>query len=311
MNIKNYLESIDIDFTESGSNVGKNSVNIRCPFPGCDDPSTHLGVDIEKGFFNCWACGESGTIVKLIKNLEQITWSEAKEKAGSADYTRDNDLLDFINETLKLPKDSKIVTDVTIKLQDNFLPITNQTSNKLLLRYLKQRKINLPLAIKYNLHYCKSKDYSQRLIFPIYEENTIVGFTSRDTTSISKIKHKHPKGFQIKNYLYGLNQFNNDILFITEGCVDTIRLENIAVGIFGKSLSDKQEEKLISAYMNNRFKSIAVLLDEDAFESALEIKQRLSNFGIEVKVIQLPKGKDPADLGKKRIEELEKNESFF
>ena len=73
--IKDYLDSKDIPYIETGKNVSAGWVNISCPF--CEEVSTHLGIS-PTGGFNCWVCGESGNIVKLIRRLEIETCSWKK-----------------------------------------------------------------------------------------------------------------------------------------------------------------------------------------------------------------------------------------
>ena len=81
MEIKQYLDELGIEYSEAGEkNVTEGHVIIKCPF--CDeDPSKHMGINFSSGLFHCWVCDESGNLPKLIHELENVSWREAKEKA--------------------------------------------------------------------------------------------------------------------------------------------------------------------------------------------------------------------------------------
>ena len=64
MRIENYLDDLGVDYISEGKNVSSGWIEINCPFCG-QDPSKHLGINLETGLFHSWCCNETGNLVKL------------------------------------------------------------------------------------------------------------------------------------------------------------------------------------------------------------------------------------------------------
>ncbi|KKK72386.1 hypothetical protein LCGC14_2904360, partial [marine sediment metagenome] len=73
-----YFENRNISYSTEGKNVTEGWCNIECPFPFCDDPSNHMGINLESKLFSCWACGEKGGMDRLIQELEGCSWPESQ-----------------------------------------------------------------------------------------------------------------------------------------------------------------------------------------------------------------------------------------
>jgi hypothetical protein len=43
-----------VPFIERGPNVKRGEINIRCPFCGSADPSYHMGLNLDSGWWSCW-----------------------------------------------------------------------------------------------------------------------------------------------------------------------------------------------------------------------------------------------------------------
>lgn len=53
----------------------------RCPFHGGKNPSA-FSVSEEKGKFHCFACGESGDVIRFVELIESIPFKEALAELG-------------------------------------------------------------------------------------------------------------------------------------------------------------------------------------------------------------------------------------
>lgn len=84
---------------------------IHCPFHNDKNPS--LSVDKKVGMFHCWACGEKGTLYKLVAKLEGISYDDAKKKL--------KDGIDFIKVRNK-QKEEKIQKN---ELNDRYYELYN------------------------------------------------------------------------------------------------------------------------------------------------------------------------------------------
>jgi len=70
------LDRLEVQYITEGPNCKRGWVNVRCPF--CDDPSEHLGMNLETGAFNCWRCGKKVKSAALAK-VAGISQAEAKK----------------------------------------------------------------------------------------------------------------------------------------------------------------------------------------------------------------------------------------
>ena len=89
----------DSDFVYS-----KNSewANTNCPMPNHNDSSPSFGVNLETNTYNCFGCGASGDIIKLIQSVEGFNFIEAVQKlslcAGIEVETVNLDMKYLVNE---------------------------------------------------------------------------------------------------------------------------------------------------------------------------------------------------------------------
>ena len=98
--IDEFMESeYDSDFVYS-----KNSgwANTNCPMPNHNDSSPSFGVNLETNTYNCFGCGASGDIIKLIQSVEGFNFIEAVQKlslsAGIEVETVNLDMKYLVNE---------------------------------------------------------------------------------------------------------------------------------------------------------------------------------------------------------------------
>jgi hypothetical protein len=98
--IDEFMESeYDSDFVYS-----KNSewANTNCPMPNHNDSSPSFGVNLETNTYNCFGCGASGDIIKLIQSVEGFNFIEAIQKlslsAGIEVETVNLDMKYLVNE---------------------------------------------------------------------------------------------------------------------------------------------------------------------------------------------------------------------
>lgn len=98
--IDEFMESeYDSDFIYS-----KNSewANTNCPMPNHEDSSPSFGVNLGTNTYNCFGCGASGDIIKLIQSVEGFNFIEAVQKlslhAGIEVETVNLDMKYLVNE---------------------------------------------------------------------------------------------------------------------------------------------------------------------------------------------------------------------
>lgn len=284
--IQNYFESRSVEFFTSGKNVTQGWTNINCPFCEGGDPSNHLGIS-PHDFFNCYICGETGHIVKLIQKIEKCSWLKAQRIFDSFQHE------DFFEE--------KIKKDI---LKTNLPKEGSSKFPQRYLNYLKKRRFNPnQLITKYNLKCCHNLGkWKFRIIIPFYFNNQLVTFSSLGITGKQEIKYKHqPKEeavIPVKETLFNIDSVK-DKMILVEGITDVWRIGEGAVAIDGKQTTSEQ----INLIIRKNIKKILVMLDADAIEQTKKLAKKLSGIVPSVEYIELPSG-DPCDLDDSEVKEI-------
>jgi DNA primase len=252
-----------------------------CPF--CNHHKPKLEVNLhtnDKGEnpWECWVCNTKGrTVRSLLKQLkvDSTVISEVTKhiQKGSTDA--------LISFSLELPK--------------AFVPLTETTSSILVNRakkYLYSRGMTDNDFLKYNIGYCSTGEYSDRIIVPSYDDkgslNFFVGRTISDTASF---KYKNPS--VSKDIVAFENFINWDVpVVLCEGVFDAMAVKRNAIPLLGKTLSQSLMRKLAL----NKVKDVYIALDKDALKSALTISDQLLSLGKRVYLVDM-NDKDPSSMG--------------
>lgn len=296
MNIIEYLKDKDINISYEGEkNVSKGWIGIQCIFPDCDDQSNHLGIYLYGDYFKCWVCGKGGSYVKLIKEIEQCTWSEA--------YAIERDYEDFGYEYLKkefneIKKESELKE---IILPKNFIPLKENTGNwdHKIHYFIASRGFDIEYTInKYNLFYSGHLGIDAfRLIIPIYINNMMVAYVGRDISGLNNKKYKNSSNeksvIPVGKCLYEIDKIkNNDKIILVEGPLDQWKLGDGAVATFGITYTKEQ----IQLLREKNPSKIIILFDSEkkAQEQAIKLANDIWFCPTEIQTVNLVK--DPGEL---------------
>jgi DNA primase len=277
------LNHFSIPYWTSGKNVAENSINIKCPF--CDDHSNHLCIFKDGGNIYCWRCSKKGSLYSAIKEITRISYSKYDDILHEMKM-RDLD----ISASAKKEK----VKIKEIEFPALFKPITKKAP-KGVIQYVESRNISIDTCKRYNLHYCLYGEFAQRIIIPIYYSDMLVAWQGRDFSGQSAIRYKTSDKHEtnpVNSFLYNLDSISDKAILV-EGVFDAIAVGNSAIASFGSSLCLEQRHKLI----NKDLKELIVCWDEDKYVEAEKMAAELMPFIEKIKVVRLPKDKDPADLG--------------
>lgn len=145
-----------------------------------------------------------------------------------------------------------------------------------------------------------------RIFIPIFHEEDgqmmFVGYQSRAIPGCSaseEPKYYFMSGFKKSRFLYNLHEARkHDIVVITEGVTDAVRVGPSAVCLWGKSMSEAQIDLLIKHCSHAK---VAVMLDSTEISASFSLATRLRRGGFSDHRIRggafpvpLPSG-DPAD----------------
>lgn len=77
VSILDFMEKeYDSDFIGSKSGWA----NTNCPMPNHEDSSPSFGVNIDDNKYNCFGCGQTGDIIKLVQKVEGLNFVESIQR---------------------------------------------------------------------------------------------------------------------------------------------------------------------------------------------------------------------------------------
>ncbi|SKA75695.1 DNA primase [Clostridium sp. USBA 49] len=309
---------------------GKNYIGL-CPFHNEKTPS--FSVSQEKQIFRCFGCGEGGNVITFIMKYKNLDFIEAVKylaeranieiKAENYSTIRNKD----INEKLyKINIDAARYFFTQLKRNKNAVSyflnrgISNATIKKFglgyapdgwdnLLKFLKHKgyseldMLNAGLIIKSEKGTFYDR-FRNRVIFPVFDyKGNVIGFGGRvlDDSKPKYLNSPETAIFKKGTNLFGLNfaikNLKNKMIIIVEGYMDCISLHQYGitnvVASLGTALTSNQA-KLLKRYANK----IIIAYDADLAgqKATLRGLDILKNEDFDIKVLTVPKGKDPDEF---------------
>lgn len=296
--------NLNIPNWTAGKNVTAGWVNVECPF--CDDHSNHCGVNPDSLIFSCWRCGKKGHFADLLVELTGLPFGECKNIISDSTVTFKERPLDKIKNTLggELPE-SKSITNVKVELPKRFELITNDTDFPLLNTYLKRRKISRTTLIENQCGICRTGEYMNRLIIPVFCSGKLVSFQGADLSGFSSLKYRSaPLSMgAINNFLYNYDKIRpGGRMIVAEGVLDAWRTGDEAVAAFTSSLTKAQKKLIIEKGLKELYFCFDCELN--AYYKSKEEAKEFEAYIPVVEVVKLPFGLDPDELGREGIYQL-------
>jgi DNA primase len=269
-------------------------VSFDCPVCSYDikgleqgDGKGNLEVNYKYGVYKCWVCAEThdthGSIHKLIKKYgtpKQLKKYLLLKPEETEDGTK------RVYQQVKLPKEFVSFKDATFGMK--LTPGYKQAYN-----YIKSRNITDLMLQIYNIGFCSSGIYENRIIIPSYDENNRLNyFIARSYLQKTKMKYKNPEA-QKEIIIFNEHLIDWDKpVYIVEGAFDSIFIPN-AVPMLGKFISDH-----LFMTLYERAKKIIIVLDPDAWNDAERLYHKINCGKLmgKVWIVKLEGDKDIADL---------------
>ncbi|GAB0174705.1 MAG: DNA primase [Candidatus Altimarinota bacterium] len=309
--------------------VKKAGVNYKalCPFHNEKSPS--FIISPQKNIAHCFSCGKGGGPIKFLMEMEKIEFREAIQvlaKEAGVELK-----VDFQKEKAEAGGDIYALYRITAQWYHESL---YKEENKRYLQYLQERKISDATIKKFQLgcstsprdlwYYLKEKGFSPqflidsgifisegrdkffgRITYPIANSmGHVVAFTGRvlDSALPKYLNSPASKIFDKSSTLYGLHLAKQAIsktgeAYVVEGQMDTISLHQAgienAVGISGTALT-KEHIHILKRFA----KTIYLCLDSDdaGVKATFLSIESLANEDIEVRIMEIPNGKDPDEF---------------
>ena len=255
------------------------------PFVSHYKPKLQINMSSQK--WHCWVSDQGGhSLYSLFKkiNVDSRYFSELKD-------------IVFI-PTTKDEVESKVI----VSLPREYQPLWKSSKSlfyKHALNFLKKRGITKIDLQKYKLGFCDDGIYSNRVIVPSYDDSGILNYFVGRSFMGDNMKYKNP------NVSRDVIPFDWFIawsypIVLCEGVFDAMSIRTNAIPM----LSKKPSKSLLRKIFEKQVNTIYIALDNDAKKDAYNLSEFFKDFGIDSKVVNLPKNEDPNDLGFERMTNL-------
>ena len=246
-----------------------------------------LQVNIQTGKWHCWVSNQGGhNLYQLFKKAGAgyNDFKELNKLLGDVSFYKKDD--DTTTDDVRLPQEYKSLSD----------PFDKSIVKEHAIRFLRKRGITKEDITRYNLGYCQSGKYNNRIIIPSYDSKGQLNyFVGRDFYS-SNFKYMNPPN--VAKDVIGFDLYVNWSLpiILVEGVFDAMSVKSNSIPLFGKTILPKLYKKIVE----KKVKDIFIILDSDAFDDAIQMTEKFVNEGINVNFVKLD-GQDPNDLGYKKM----------
>ena len=270
-----------------------------CPFHKEKTPS--FNINVSKGFYHCFGCGESGDAIKFVQKMEGLDFVESVKKLAErcgvviVDAALDGNGVSP-RKRISLDKDA-----------EKMAKALNESDSAAIAReYLKSRDIDDEAVKSFRLGYGGNDGFfAGRIVFPIVDhQGKVCGFSARaldDTAQPKYINSAESETFKKGRLLYGADRafpsVANDMnrtLIICEGQFDVIRchaagIVNAVAGL-GTALTEEH-----AALIKRHADSVVLAYDGDVAGNKAVVRAGniLVSAGIPVLVAEMPKDEDP------------------
>lgn len=267
------------------SKPDKNGIDHMFHCPVCKHKKPKLVVNIKTGQYNCWTCHPPTKGKSPVSLFKKLGIGVDKQKEMKGYFSNDKTSIekpDF--ERVELPKEFIPLSKIPKGISPEY---------KHAITYLKNRSISTDDIKKYNIGYCSSGRYRNRIVVPSYDKSgTLNYFIARSFEKEARLKYDAPSCS--KTEIIGFEYYINWKIpvILCEGSFDAIAIKRNAIPLFGKTIP----KALMLRLAQSEVKTVYIALDNDALKEALTYAENLINMGKEVYLIELG-GKDPSDLG--------------
>lgn len=280
----------------------------KCPVhQGDGERAFH--VNVSKNAFNCFSCKARGNVLDFVAAMEGCTVRDAAIKlaewfnldAGAGAEGEPHQPPPARSSSKSKSEAGRSAPPKPIDPAEINLPLKFELRVDPNHEYGLKRGLTLETLTAYGAGLCLSKGmFAGRYVVPLHDEQgRLVGYAGRslDDAEPKYLFPSREKGFYKSHLLFNLHRVlkaagSDDPVILVEGFFDCMKLSQTgyyAVGLLGSSLSEAQEDLLVSHF--NRF----VLLfdgDDAGRKATADCLARLARRAF-VHVIELPDGRQP------------------
>lgn len=262
-------------------------INMKCFSGEHADTNPSLSYNLEKGVFNCFACGFKGDTTKLMKELGVIFTIEPLSKQGFK-IKRLQDKLEQLrgDKPIYLP-------EPRFPVKHSFKGISQATLDKF---------------GAFMTTYDNMDDY---ICIPVHQSGKLKFIEGRHTVlnakNLSMPKYmRRPAGADVSSVLYPLDAVKDFTqVILVEGIFDALNMHDMGytntLCIFGTNNFNAGKAKMLDEY---GCRHIIIMMDGDGpgRQAAGKIQKLLSQRSIHTSIVDMEDGKDPGSIDEMEAE---------
>jgi len=268
-----------------GYRKSKGNYSFHCPFCHHRKPKLEINLDSSSPYFGCWECWVCGTKGRSIKSLLSHLKLTRLEAEQILQFVQSGDTSEYRYQYsfVRLPEEYKPLALASFASYEA----------KRVREYLYARGLTDDDFLKYDIGYCTSGKFQDRVIIPSYDENNCLNyFVARSLDPNAFFKYMNPDNVSRDVILFE-NLVNwNEPVILCEGVFDAFAIRRNVIPLLGKQILPSLMKKIITS----PFEDLYIVLDRDAIKQALNHCETFLNVGKRVFFIE-PSEKDPSEEG--------------
>lgn len=293
MKVSTYTEKVkylSAAFGEPILSANGHNASFSCPVcvknPKVKKGKKKLSICLDTGMYHCWVCEAKG------RNIARFVHNCGLNKNALAEIEKYFGPINSKNKSLE----KEIVT-----LPDDFtlLAYKNTIQAKIAKKYLLSRGLTEEDIHRYKPGISHHNDFINKIIFPSFDADLNLNFfLSRTFDEKQKIKYVNCKANK-RDIIFNENMVDfTKRLVLVEGIFDAVKVKDNVCCMLGSWIDEKH--LLFQKIVKNKT-PVILALDPDAFEKSQKIASKLSQYCIDVKIVDnLSK-----DLGEMSLDEVQ------
>lgn len=257
------VSQIDPEVSKEEFLASEGKYSLKCPYAplkhsnGQDSrPSSSIffyNLDEPPNFY-CWACKTNKTLVELCYDIGVLRQDpaliHAKETIENLEKQKNTLLFTHIKNEVRNHYAPQLPKEQFFLPQSLITKFPFATRSQKALEYLRSRQIDTETADLYELHFDPEK---QRIVFPIFNQQKLVGAVGRDVTGTNPKPYYNYYHAPLSQFLGGSHLVTSDTkkIVLVEGFFDllkfaTLRLPTtVPLAVFTSSVSNAQLATLL------------------------------------------------------------------
>jgi DNA primase len=262
-------------------------INLKCFSGEHEDTNPSLSYNLEKGVFNCFACGFKGDTTKLMKELGIIFTVEPLSKQGFK-----------IKRLQKKLEDLR--GDKPVFMPEPRFPVKHSFKG-----------ISQSTLTKFGAFMTTHDSMDDYICIPVHQSGKLKFIEGRhtllNTKNLSMPKYmRRPAGADVSSVLYPLDVVKDFTqVILVEGIFDALNMHDMGYSstlcIFGTNNFNAGKAKLLDEY---GCRHVIIMMDGDSpgRQAAVKIQKLLSQRSIHTSIINMEDGKDPGSIDEMEAE---------